>query len=78
MKHYLISWNHGVVVWNKNSIEFENGTRIQVSATTANSLRGRSVNLLICLTGKNKIEIQENNGNIKTLSFEELEDLMKN
>lgn len=29
----------GVLEWNKNSVSFENGTRIQVAATTANSFR---------------------------------------
>ena len=33
--------------WNKQSIIFENGSRVQTSATSANSFRGRSVNLLI-------------------------------
>lgn len=38
----------GVKEYNKKSILFENGTKIQVSATTKNAFRGRTLNLLIC------------------------------
>lgn len=38
----------GVKEYNKKSIIFENGSKIQVSATTKNAFRGRSINLLIC------------------------------
>lgn len=38
----------GINEWNKNSIEFENGTRIQCAATSPSSMRGKSMNLLIC------------------------------
>lgn len=37
----------GIVEYNKTSIELENGTRIQSSATTKDTFRGRTINLLI-------------------------------
>lgn len=37
----------GVVEWNKQSIEFDNGTKIEISATSESAFRGRSINLLI-------------------------------
>ena len=37
----------GVVEWNKTAIEFDNGTRIEVSATSESAFRGRSINVLI-------------------------------
>jgi len=37
----------GVVEWNQLSVEFDNGTRIEVSATSEDSLRGSTCNLLI-------------------------------
>lgn len=33
--------------WNKRSVVFENGCRIQTAATSANAFRGRSLNLLV-------------------------------
>lgn len=36
----------GITVWNKTSIEFENGCKIVASASTADSIRGKSVSLL--------------------------------
>ena len=37
----------GITEWNKTSIVFENGTAIHTSTTTPDSIRGRSVSLLI-------------------------------
>lgn len=34
--------------WNKQSVIFENGSRIQTAATSASAFRGRAINLLIC------------------------------
>lgn len=41
----------GVLEWNKMSVEFENKTRIQTAATSKDSFRGRSMNIVICLNG---------------------------
>ena len=39
---------HGVVEWNKTSIELENGCKISVEATTEDAGTGDTVNLFIC------------------------------
>jgi len=41
----------GVVNYNKQSIEFENGSRIVAQTTTASTGRGMSISLLYCLDG---------------------------
>lgn len=46
----------GVVVWNKGSIELENGSKILAAATSASSIRGGSFN---CVTGDTKITIED-------------------
>lgn len=44
---YLPKWlQSGVVVWNKGSIELENGCKIIASATSGNAIRGKSCSLL--------------------------------
>lgn len=48
MYEELPTWlKPGVPEWSKTSVQFENGTKIMVAATSANSFRGRSVNTLI-------------------------------
>jgi hypothetical protein len=47
MYDYLPMWlKPGIKVWNKYSIEFENGCMIIASATSASSIRGQSIALL--------------------------------
>jgi hypothetical protein len=41
----------GVTSYNKQSIEFENGSRIVAQTTTGNTGRGMSISLLYCLDG---------------------------
>ena len=44
---YLPKWlQHGVVEWNKTSIQLENGSRILASATSASAVRGGSYNVI--------------------------------
>ena len=38
----------GVVLWNRGSIEFGNGSKFIALPTTEKSLRGYSVNILYC------------------------------
>lgn len=38
----------GIVEWNKTTIAFDNGCKISAEATSANSGRGQSINVLIC------------------------------
>jgi hypothetical protein len=44
---YLPKWlQHGVVEWNKTSIQLENGSRVLASATSASAVRGGSYNVI--------------------------------
>lgn len=59
----------GVTSYNKQSIEFENGSRIIAQTTTDNTGRGMSISLLYCLDGDTtKVRVR----NKKTLVEEEL------
>lgn len=51
----------GVKVWNKRSIELENGSKIIASATSSNAIRGGS---FTCVTGETLITICDDYGNI--------------
>ncbi|MFW6130730.1 MAG: terminase large subunit domain-containing protein, partial [Atribacterota bacterium] len=51
----------GVVEYNKYSIVFENGTRIETAATTTDAFRGRSVN---CVIGESKVCFIDDHDNI--------------
>jgi hypothetical protein len=51
----------GIEVWNKARIEFSNGCKVEGCATSPDSARGKSCNILIideCLLGDEKITIQ--------------------
>lgn len=49
MYEELPTWlKHGVTEWNKTSCTFENGSRLMCAATSASSVRGQSINLLMC------------------------------
>lgn len=69
----------GVIEWNKQSVEFDNGTRIEVSATSESAFRGRSINFLLCVTGENEVTIKDKiTGEIKIISMKNLaEELQK-
>jgi hypothetical protein len=41
----------GVYSYNRNTIEFDNGSRIQATTTTENTGRGKSLSLIYCLDG---------------------------
>ena len=44
---HLPKWlQHGVVEWNKGTIELENGSKVMASATSSSAIRGFSVNFL--------------------------------
>ena len=45
-EHLPLWLQHGIVEWNKRSIILENGSRVISSATSANNIRGFSVNML--------------------------------
>ena len=69
----------GVVEWNKESIEFDNGTRIQVGATGGqSSLRGRSINILVCVTGDNEVTVRDKKtGETKIIKMKDLAEELK-
>ena len=58
----------GVTSYNKQSIEFDNGSRIIAQTTTETTGRGMSVSLLYCLDGDTTVKIR----NKKTLIEEEI------
>jgi hypothetical protein len=58
----------GVTSYNKQSIEFDNGSRIVAQTTTETTGRGMSVSLLYCLNGETTVKIR----NKKTLIEEEI------
>ena len=62
----------GVKSWNKQSVEFQNGSDIKISATSADAARGQSLN---CLSGESIVEIVDDGGLIFEFSMEELTNL---
>lgn len=68
----------GITVYSKLSVEFENGSLIEVSATSDSAFRGRSINLLICLDSDNPIRIRDNvSGEEKEMTIEEFYQLLE-
>lgn len=58
----LPSWlKPGSAKYNEKSIVFENGTIIEVSATSKDAFRGRSLNLLFCLEGESFVTVRDKN-----------------
>lgn len=66
----------GITEYNKQSIVFDNGSKITAQTTTETTGRGMSINLLYCLGGESTVRIR----NKKTLVEEEitLTELYKN
>lgn len=49
MIEYLPKWlSQGVKEWNKTSLELENGSKCFCAASSPSSIRGKSINLLLC------------------------------
>ena len=48
----------GVYSYNRNTIEFDNGARIQATTTTENTGRGKSLSLIYCLDGDTTVRIR--------------------
>jgi hypothetical protein len=48
----------GVYSYNRNTIEFDNGARIQATTTTENTGRGKSLSLIYCLDGDTTVNIR--------------------
>jgi hypothetical protein len=58
--------------WNKQSVEFNNGSDIKISATSADAARGQSLN---CLSGDSVVDIVDDNGLLFEFTMEELTNL---
>lgn len=48
----------GVYSYNRNTIEYDNGARIQATTTTENTGRGKSLSLIYCLDGDTTVRIR--------------------
>lgn len=48
----------GVYSYNRNTIEYDNGSRIQAVTTTENTGRGKSLSLIYCLDGSTNVRIR--------------------
>lgn len=59
----------GVEVWNKGSVQFENGCKIIACATSSSAIRGKS-----CVTGDTKVCVSENN----SFFYVEIEKIINN
>ena len=59
---HLPKWlQQGVIEWNKGSFELENGSRVIAAATSSDSIRGYSINLLFideCVTGDTFVTVR--------------------
>lgn len=45
-EHLPVYLQTGVVVWNKGTIELENGSKVEASSTASSAIRGKSFNLI--------------------------------
>lgn len=73
----LPAWmQHGIVEYNKGSIELENDSRILAGTTSSDSIRGFSINFLYideCIVGETLVTVRDDEtGEIKLISVEEL------
>lgn len=48
----------GVYSYNRNTIEYDNGSRIQATTTTENTGRGKSLSLIYCLDGSTIVRVR--------------------
>lgn len=68
----------GIKVWNKRTIEFENGCRVMTSATNGDSFRGYSLHLMYvdeCIEEQETVTVRDKlTGEIKTVTVGELYD----
>lgn len=63
----------GVLEWNKTSIQFSNNTRIITGATKSDSLRGKTIKFLVCVSERNKVKIRnKETGKIEELTMKQL------
>lgn len=66
----------GVIAWNRESIELDTGTKALSAATSASSIRGKTIN---CLTGDMKSTFRDKEtGEIIEMSMSELKERLTN
>jgi hypothetical protein len=59
---HLPKWiQGGITEWNKRSIELENGSRVFCAATSSSGVRGKTINVLYCVSGDTGITIRNKN-----------------
>lgn len=64
----------GVKEWNKTSLELENGSQCFCAASSPSSIRGKSINFLLCVSGETEIDIRnKNTGEVRRVRIDELE-----
>ena len=49
----------GVIEWNKTSFEMENGSKCFCAASSPSSIRGKSINFLMCVSGDTEITVRD-------------------
>ena len=79
---YLPLWlKPSVVEMSKTKIVFDNGSSLTASATSSDSIRGRSANMLLideCLDGNQKIKVRnKQTGEIQVVSLEQFYQLLE-
>lgn len=69
----------GVVLWNKGSIEFENGSRIIAASSSSSSIRGKSMSFVYideCVGKNSLIQVRNKNGFIFNITIGEFYNLL--
>ena len=63
----------GIEVWNKGSIEFDNGTRVMTDGPSSDSFRGYTINILYCSHEMEPVTIRnKETGLVEEITFLEL------
>jgi hypothetical protein len=63
----------GVMIWNVQKIQFDNGSKIESTTTTSDAGRGKSISLLYCLAGESTVTVRnKSTGDIEVLSLKDL------
>lgn len=68
----------GILVWNRGSVEFENGSKIVALPAKSSALRSYAVNILYCLSGETLVKIQNESGEISEKTLNDLAGIVEN
>lgn len=61
MLESLPKWlSRGVVEWNKTSLELENGSKCFCATSSPSSIRGKSINFLLCVSAETIVKLKNN------------------